>query len=503
MASAVSGISVALEGVSKRFGATQALNDINLSIGEGHIHALVGENGAGKSTLGKIIGGIYIPDRGEFLLDGSPVGKWDPPAALAAGIATIQQELSLVPRRSVAENVFLGIERSRMGVLSGIQRERYEELESEVGFGIPPEAEVGSLRLADQQKVEVLRALARRARMIVMDEPTSSLTKDETDRLHEIMDRLRGEGRTIVYVSHFLDDVLEVADTVTIMRDGIITRTGPSSEETKQSLIEGMLGRTFEATFPEIPPVAADAPVVLDVEDLTGEIPQDISFQVREGEIVALAGLVGSGRTEVARLIFGADAAQSGTIRLDGEEIPRLRPRTAIDKGIVMLPEDRRHLGLVMTQNVRENISLPRLRSFSQGGRVSRAEERGAVREAINRLNIVPPDPEGELQFYSGGNQQKSLFGKWTLHKPRVILLDEPTRGVDIGAKRSIYDAVAETAAGGSAVLLISSELEEVVRLSHRILLMSEGRIIGEMDSERASVSEVLRHLFDAGRSAA
>lgn len=503
MASAVSGISVALEGVSKRFGATQALDDINLRIGEGQIHALVGENGAGKSTLGKIIGGIYIPDRGEFLLDGEPVGKWDPPAALAAGIATIQQELSLVPRRSVAENVFLGIERSRMGVLSGIQRERYEELESEVGFGIPPEAEVGSLRLADQQKVEVLRALARRARMIVMDEPTSSLTKDESDRLHEIMDRLRSEGRTIVYVSHFLEDVLEVADTVTIMRDGIITRTGPSSEETKQSLIEGMLGRTFEATFPEVPPVADQAPVVLEAEGLTGEIPKDVSFQIREGEIVALAGLVGSGRTEVARLIFGADAAQSGTIRLDGEEIPRLRPRVAIDQGIVMLPEDRRHLGLVMTQNVRENISLPRLRTFSQGGRVSRAEERAAVRGAIDRLNIVPPNPEGELQFYSGGNQQKSLFGKWTLHKPRVILLDEPTRGVDIGAKRSIYDAVADTAAGGSAVLLISSELEEVVRLSHRILLMSEGRIIGEMDSERASVSEVLRHLFDAGRSAA
>lgn len=503
MASAVTGISVALEGVSKRFGATQALDDVNLSIGEGRIHALVGENGAGKSTLGKIIGGIYIPDQGELLLDGEPVGKWDPPAALAAGIATIQQELSLVPRRSVAENVFLGIERSRMGVLSGVQRERYEELEAEVGFGIPPDAEVGSLRLADQQKVEVLRALARRARMIVMDEPTSSLTKDESDRLHEIMDRLRREGRTIVYVSHFLDDVLEVADTVTIMRDGLITRTAPSAAETKQTLIEGMLGRTFEATFPEIPPVAAAAPVALEVEELSGEIPKDISFSIREGEIVALAGLVGSGRTEVARLIFGADAAQSGAIRLDGEEIPRLRPRTAIDKGIVMLPEDRRHLGLVMTQNVRENISLPRLRTFAQGGRVSRTDERRAVREAIDRLNIVPPDPEGELQYYSGGNQQKSLFGKWTLQKPRVILLDEPTRGVDIGAKRSIYDAVAETAAGGTAVLLISSELEEVVRLSHRILLMSEGRIIGEMDAERASVSEVLRHLFDAGRSAA
>lgn len=503
MTTAVFGATVTLEGVSKRFGATQALDDINLRIGAGEIHALVGENGAGKSTLGKIIGGIYIPDRGSLLLDGRPVGRWDPPAALAAGIATIQQELSLVPRRSVAENVFLGIERSRMGVLSGVQRERYEELEAEVGFGIPPEAEVGQLRLADQQKVEVLRALARSARMIVMDEPTSSLTKDETDRLHEIMIRLRSEGRTIVYVSHFLEDVLEVADTVTIMRDGVITRTAPAATETKQSLIEGMLGRTFEATFPEVPPVAEDAPVVLEVEDLTGEIPKYISFNIREGEIVALAGLVGSGRTEVARLIFGADAALSGLIRLDGEEMPALRPRTAIDRGIVMLPEDRRHLGLVMTQNVRENISLPRLRNFAQGGRVSRADERRAVAETITRLNIVPPDPEGELQFYSGGNQQKSLFGKWTLQKPKVILLDEPTRGVDIGAKRSIYDAVAEVAAGGSAVLLISSELEEVVRLSHRILLMSEGRIIGEMDSQRTSVGDVLQGLFNAGRSAA
>ena len=494
------GVGVVLDHVSKRFGATQALDEVSLEITPGEIHGLVGENGAGKSTLGKIIGGLYVADSGKLLVDGSPVStRWDPASALAAGIATIQQDLSLVPARSVAENVFLGIENSRFGMIKGSQSDRYHAMEAADEFGISPDVIVGTLRLADQQKVEILRALARDARLIVMDEPTSSLTKNEADVLHEVMDRLRREGRTIVYVSHFLDEILEWADTVTIMRDGVITRTSPSADETTETLIEGMLGRSLDATFPELPPVADDAPTVLSVDGVSGDIPQDVTLSVRAGEILGVAGLVGSGRTELARLIFGADPLREGQIELHGEVVSPLDPRRAIDAGIVMLPEDRRGLGLIMARNLRENVTLPRIQSFVTRMWVSIADERNAVRECIDRLNIIPPQVDGNLQFFSGGNQQKSLFAKWTLHRPDVIVLDEPTRGVDVGAKRSIYEAILSVASAGTAVILISSELEEVVYLSHRILLMSNGRVVGEGAAEDFTVDELLRLLFDAG----
>lgn len=492
----VKGASVGLDRVSKRFGATQALDNVSLDIAPGEIHALVGENGAGKSTLGKVIGGIYEVDAGTLSIDGTPVKKWIPSTALAAGIATIQQELSLVPARTVVENVFLGIERSRFGVVVGSERERYEELEESAGFGIPPDAIVGSLRLADQQKVEILRALARDARLIVMDEPTSSLTQDEAELLHVLMDGLRRAGRTIVYVSHFLDEVLQWADTVTIMRDGAITRTAPTEGETKGTLIEGMLGRTFDATFPPLPAVKANAPTVLTVDGLSGDIPKDISLSVRAGEIVGIAGLVGSGRTELARLLFGADPVRSGEIRMSGGPVSSPSPRDSIDRGLVMLPEDRRRLGLVMTQNVRENVTLPRLRNFARGGRVVKSLEREAAKTAIDRLNIVPALVDGELKYFSGGNQQKTLFAKWTLEAPVVIVLDEPTRGVDVGAKRSIYDAIVDVAAAGTGVILISSELEEVKYLSHRVILMSDGRIIGEENADAIGIDELLNRLF-------
>ena len=499
MTSIVPGASVALRNVSKRFGATQALDSVSLHIESGEIHALVGENGAGKSTLGKIIGGLYIQDRGELLIDGEYIHKWDPPLALAAGIATIQQELSLVPARSVAENVFLGIEWSRFGVITGSELQRYEQLETEVGFGIPPHVNVGSLRLADQQKVEILRALARNARLIIMDEPTSSLTKDETDRLHDVIADLKREGRTIVYVSHFLDDVLEVADRVTIMRDGVITRTAPTSAESKPSLIEGMLGRTLEATFPSPPPAGQKHPVVLEARAVTGRVPKSISFKIKAGEIIGIAGLVGSGRTDLLRLLFGAETLQEGEIVLDGEVLGPLTPRTAIESGIVMLPEDRRNLGLVMVQNVRENVTLPRLREYASPlGRIVQSEETEAALLAVDQLNVVPPELEGDIEGFSGGNQQKVLFAKWTLRTPKVILLDEPTRGVDIGAKRAIYDAILGIAAEGAAVILVSSELEEVVHLSHRVLLMSEGRLIGSADAGHLTMNEVLDRLFSA-----
>ena len=331
----VQGARVSIEGVSKRFGATQALDDVSLEIEPGSIHALVGENGAGKSTLGKIIGGVYVADSGVLRVDGADVGRWNPPAALAAGIATIQQELSLVPARSVAENVFLGIERARFGVLRGSVLDRYRELDERVGFGLPGDVPVSSLRLADQQKVEIMRALARDARLIVLDEPTSSLSRDESDRLHALMRSLTAHGRTLVYVSHFLDEVLDIADTVTIMRDGKVTRTAPAASETKDSLIVGMLGRRARGQLPD-----AAGRRRRRTRDLRGSRPlrrdpAAVSFSVRAGEIVGLAGLVGSGRTEVARMIAGADPVTSGEMLLDGMPLPKLRPHQAIGRGVV------------------------------------------------------------------------------------------------------------------------------------------------------------------------
>ena len=361
---------------------------------------------------------------------------------------------------------------------------------------------VRRLRLADQQKVEILRALARDA-TLVLDEPTSSLSKGEAERLHDVMRSLRDQGRTLVYVSHFLEEVLAVADRVTIMRDGMVVRTRPVAEENRDSLIEGMLGRKLEVNFPALPDVPADSPVVYEAEGLYGEIPQDISLEIRAGEILGLAGLVGSGRTELARIIAGVDPVKAGEARLDGEALPALTPADAIAKGIVMVPEDRRALGLVLTQNVRENITMPRLRSFRRGFRIHRGREVSAVRGAIERLGIVPARVDGELRYFSGGNQQKTLFAKWTLEQPRLIVLDEPTRGVDVGAKRSIYDAIVEVAAAGSAVVLISSELEEVVHMSHRVALMTAGRIAGRADRGELTVEQTLARLFHAIEAAA
>lgn len=491
------GAGVVLRGVSKRFGGTQALSEVNLAVAPGTIHALVGENGAGKSTLGKIVGGIYDADQGEILVDGEPVGRWDAPTALATGFATIQQELSLVPALSVAQNVFLGIEPAKFGLLTPSLKQRYRELDRSVRFGIDPDVPLRDLRLADQQKVEIMRAMARNARLIVMDEPTSSLTQDEADRLHDIAQRLRGEGRTIIYVSHFLEEVLSVADVVTVMRDGKVVRTKPTADETKASLVQAMLGQPLDMAFPRPPSAPEDAQVVMETRNLSGQVPKHVTMHVRAGEIVGLAGLVGSGRTELARLLFGADPVHSGDLYVDGQRVSFNSPREAIDAGVVMVPEDRRSQGLIMTQNVRENITLPQLSRYWRHGLISRRAERQATRDAIERLGIVPRHVDGELQFYSGGNQQKALFAKWTLNPPKVILLDEPTRGVDIGAKKRIYDAIVGVAASGAGVVLISSELEEVAELSHRVYLMNGGRILDEVRPEHHTADDLLKLLFE------
>lgn len=499
MSAATGQSTVELSHISKRFGSTQSLDDVSLSIDSGEIHALVGENGAGKSTLGKIIGGVYEPDSGTLTIAGVTTNGWTTRQALSAGVATIQQELALVPALSVAENVFLGVEDHQIGILKRNLRHRFAELQVASGFNINPNARVDSLRIADQQKVEVLRALARDARVIIMDEPTSSLTADEVAKLHEVMKDLQREGRTIIYVTHFLDAALEIADRVTVLRDGRLIRTSPTSDETTDSLVEAMLGRSLDVIFPPRPPAPSPdtRPILVLKSVRSGTAVLDVSIHVRPGEIVGLAGLVGSGRSEVARVIFGAEPLDDGEIVLGDHVYSNGSPRRSARKKLVMIPEDRRQQGLVLTQVVRKNISLPHLRMLSMGGFMRDRKEQALARRMVDRLDIHPPRVDHPVATLSGGNQQKVLFAKWIFGDPRVILLDEPTRGVDVGAKQQIYEVIAELAASGTAVLLISSEFEEVMALSHRVYLIREGRIIQELDPTQVTNDDVLFTLFD------
>jgi ABC-type sugar transport system ATPase subunit len=495
----MSGAFVELDRVSKSFGRAQVLREVSLEVQPGQVHALIGPNGAGKSSLGKVIGGFYRPDEGVLRIAGHRVHAWTPHAALSAGIAMIHQELQLVPDLTAAQNVFLGIEAQFCGLLRGAEHERFEALERRCGFGIDPAARVSALRMADRQKVEIMRAIARDARVIVMDEPTSSLSEVEAARLLSIIGALRLQGRSVVYVSHFLEHVLSACDHVTILRDGRVVRSVPMAGETRRSLVEGMLGADAEVSFPARPgrPSPAASPV-LECIGLTSPAGlRGATAMVRPGEVVGLIGLVGSGRTELARAVFGADRA-SGTVRVGGQSYDRRSPAQSVRRGIAFVPEDRRAQGLDLAQTVRPNMSLARLDLISRCGVVQRREEIRRTREMIARFAIVPPDVNGDIAVYSGGNQQKVLLAKWIIGKPRLVILDEPSRGVDLGARRRIHDFIVETAAEGAGILLISSDLEEVLALSHRGYLMHDGRTIGEVDCAGLAVDDVLRQLFEA-----
>ena len=489
---------VELRGIGKRFGGAQALIDVSLTIERGTIHGLVGENGAGKSTLGKVIAGVHRPDAGELLVNGTSVRYRAPREALDDGITMIAQELSLVPHLTVFQNVFLGAERSRAGLVSDrTLRRRFEVLNSHTGFDLRADSRAGALGIADQQKVELLRALARDAKLIVMDEPTAALTTDEAEKLFEIVARLREEGTTVVYVSHFLDEVLRLVDRVTVLKDGRLVRTSPAAEETSGRLVEAMIGRRLESALPVKTAPSHDAPVVLSVRKLTrrGAI-EDISFDVREGEIVGLAGLIGSGRSEVARAVFGADRPDTGTLTLDGRRLRARSPRQAVRAGIALLPESRKDQGLLMRRPIAENVTLPHLQKVSRAGVVSRRRERQLVTDVTRRVDVRGGRPSSRVTSLSGGNQQKVLFAKWLLNRPRLLIADEPTRGVDVGAKLGIHTLISGLAADGMAVLLISSEIEEILALSHRVLVMRGGRIVGEFEGDAVREDAIMFAAF-------
>jgi len=491
---------IRLVSIGKRYSGTKALDNVSVEVAGGSVHALVGANGAGKSTLGKIVGGVIRPDDGQLFVDDRAVRYTSPREARIDGIATIAQELSPVPHMSVIENVFFGIEPRRFGVVQRHQmRRQYEELVSQWGFELDGNAKVGALRTADKQKVEILRAVACDARVIVMDEPTSSLTSVETKTLHRMIRTLRESGRTIVYVSHFLDEVLELADTVTVLRSGRLVRTAPVAEETEDSLVAGMFGAAAAAEHFE-KPQGSTAPVVLDVSGLDRKgVLRDISLQIRAGEIVGLAGLVGSGRSELARAIAGVDPIDGGTIAVDGTARHIRSPADAMAAGMAFLPESRKDDGLFLALTLAANTTFADLGSVaSRLGVLRLALERAKTRSLLKVLSVEPPVPSAKVENLSGGNQQKVLFARWLFRNPRVLILDEPTRGVDVAARAAIHRLINNLAAEGAAVLLISSEIEEVLGLAHRVLVMRRGSVTREFGAD-PPMDSVMEAAFGLG----
>jgi ABC-type sugar transport system ATPase subunit len=467
---------IEVRGVGKSYSGVTVLHDIDLDIAPGEVHGLVGENGAGKSTLLKILGGAIRADAGTISFDGERVSLGSPRDSIAQGVSLISQEGALVPALSVLDNVFLARWSQRGGLIrAGSDRKRLAGLIEQTGFTVDPGERVDRLSIGVQQQVEILRSLARGARVLALDEPTAVLTEHEKANLLGLIRRLAAGGTTVILVSHFLDEVLSVADRVTVLRDGALVRTGAAAEQSPRQLVRDMVGREIDVLYPDPRPVPDHAPVVLKARGLG----QGVDLDVRAGEILGIAGLVGSGRTETLRLLFGADRG-AGVVEVDGVTLAKHSPRRSMAAGIALVPESRKEQGLVMQRSVAENVVLSSLPQRRVGPFVRKKAERDAVGTAALSVDLRAADPAAAIETLSGGNQQKALFAKWLLNEPRVLLIDEPTRGVDVAAKTQIHHLITDLAAGGMAVVCVSSEIEELLALSHRVLVLRHGRPVGE-----------------------
>ncbi len=487
-----------VEGLGKSFPGVRALHNLEFDILPGEVHALVGQNGAGKSTFIKILTGRYRSDTGSIFVDGEPVDINDVAAARDSRIAVIHQDLNLVPAMSVAENVHLGHRTVRQGIFVDwrLQRREAQRIFEEMKVDIDVTVPVRDLSLAMQQMVAVARAIVLDPRIMIMDEPTAALGVEDAELVFALVRRLRQQGRSVVYVSHRLEEVMVLSDRITILRDGQRVGTYPIHEVPSQhALVEMIIGRASE----ELVRAGTFTPgeVVLDVEGLSraGAV-RDATFSVRAGEVLGIAGLVGSGRTELARLIFGADRADGGTVRMHGHEVHFHSPADAIAAGVALLPEDRRGQAAIMNMNLRENLSLASLSTHSRAGFVSRKSERMAYRAAAQNLRIKAPDSETPISHLSGGNQQKVVIGKWLETDASLLILDEPTQGIDVGAQEEIHALMRRLAAEGRAIVFISSDLEETLRVSDRVLVMRAGAVVAELDDATATLPNVLRHCF-------
>jgi rhamnose transport system ATP-binding protein len=482
--------------VAKSFGPTLALHGVSLDLVPGEIHALVGENGAGKSTLIKLMAGLYRPDAGHLAADGEPVDLRSPADAQALGIACIYQEPLVFPDLTVSENIFVGQADGGRLVHWRDMHARAQEILGQLEVDVDPRTVASQLTVAGQQAVEIAKAMSRQVRVLIMDEPTAALSAHEVDRLFRQVRRLAASGVAILFVSHRLDEVLELSSRITVLRDGRHISTRPVAEVTEVSLIRDMVGRELSDFFRRVAHEPGE--VALSVESLGREAAfEGISFEVRSGEVLGFAGLVGSGRTEVAEALFGVRPADTGTIRRDGQAVDIRTPRDAMARGIAYVSEDRRRLGLSLPQSVTANITLPGLRRFVSRWRlVDRTAERRAAAVYRQRLRIASPSlltPVGNL---SGGNQQKVMLAKWLETKPSVMIFDEPTRGIDVGTKADVHELIGELAGAGVAVILISSDLPEVLAMSDRVLVMREGRQMGifagtELEQERIMTAAV------------
>ena len=482
-----------MRGIHKRFPGVHALKGVDLDLHAGECLALLGENGAGKSTLIKILGGAHQPDEGSLLLQGAPIEIHNPQDALGAGIAVIYQEFNLVPELSARENIFLGQEPSRVGLLPAAQeRRKAKALFEQLGTGIDPETPCRDLTVAGQQLVEIAKALATNARILVMDEPSATLSQNEIEGLFDVIRGLKQQGIGIIYISHRLDEIDVVCDRATVLRDGEYIATSKVGELPRDALIEQMVGRSIEQEFPKQP--AKIGPAILVAKNLCrGKKVQEVSLEVKAGEILGLTGLVGSGRTETARILSGADKPDSGTLELNGEPLNHRNPRDAIAAGICLLTEDRKTQGLILPPSIRQNFGLPNLAKFSTRGWIRQHQERDALSQHADKLLIKMTGPEQPAGNLSGGNQQKVVLAKWLQRDAQVLLFDEPTRGIDVGAKYEIYQLLNQLAAQGKGILMISSELPEVLGMSDRILVMHEGRIKGEItDVQNATQQDIL-----------
>lgn len=490
--------------VSKQFPGVRALSGVNLALGHGEVLALIGENGAGKSTLMKILAGVQMPDSGDLLIDGNPVRIDSVRTAAENGIALIHQELNLSDNLDVGANIFLGREPRRLGVIarSTIYDQSLAVLER-VGLDVSPNAIVKTLPIGKQQMVEIAKALSINARILIMDEPTSSLSTKETEALFRVVKDLRTKGVSVIYISHRLGEVKELADRVTVLRDGENAGDLTRAEIHHDRMVQMMVGRDISQFYARQSHTPGD--VVLEVDGLiTPAHPQHaLSFSLRAGEILGVAGLVGAGRTEMLQVLFGVDQAMGGRIKVDGNPVEFKSPRDAMNAGLALVPEDRKQQGLIIEADVRENTSLAGLRRHQRPlGTLNRRQQRQVTDEMIDKLNIKTPSPLQVVRYLSGGNQQKVVLGKWLSLEPKVLLLDEPTRGIDVGAKEEIYQLMEQLAEQGVAILFVSSEMEEILGMSDRTLVMHEGRISGELQRNELS-EEAVMHLATGGAKAA
>lgn len=481
------------EGISKFFPGVKALDNVSLRVRPGTVHALMGENGAGKSTLMKCLIGMYRPDKGTIKIKGEPVQFQDTMDALRSGISMIHQELNLVPYMTVAENIWLGREPMRFGFVDHARlNQKTQELLNRLNIRLKADRMVGELSIASQQMVEIAKAVSWDSDIVIMDEPTSALTETEVAHLFTIIRDLREQGKAIIYISHKMDEIFTITDEVSIFRDGTWIASDQTAKYTRQSLITQMVGRELTQLFPKFNSAIGEE--VLTVRNLTCKDRfTDVSFSVRRGEILGVAGLVGAGRSEVMESLFGMESFDSGEILIDGVPVTIDSPSTAIEKGMAFLTEDRKKSGLFLVLSVMENMSIVNMPEYSgKSGFVSHVKMAQDCMDQIRRLNIKTPTMDQIINNLSGGNQQKVLIARWLLAQPKILILDEPTRGIDVGAKAEIYRLISELANRGVAIIMVSSELPEILGMSDRVMVMHGGRITGILDKEEADQETIL-----------